>query len=55
MNGLLWNISSLEPTIEAPLMEYKSESTLLNVAWCNSANDWIGIMKKNSFNMLRVI
>lgn len=54
MRGLLWNIAAGGPTVRAPMMQYESEDMLFNVAWCNVHNDWIGIVKKDSFNMIKV-
>jgi hypothetical protein len=55
MHAYLWNIESYNETISSPLMEYNSEVSLHNISWCNTYNDWIGITKRNSFNMLRII
>lgn len=51
--ALLWNINSQGPDVNMPFMQYESETPLLNVAWCNTQNEWIGIIKKDTFNMLK--
>lgn len=54
LKGLLWNIMPTAHDITAPLMQYESNSPLKNVAWSNMHSEWIGIIKNNSLDMLKV-
>lgn len=54
MKGLLWNIAQTNEDINAPLMQYESNTPLKNVAWSNTHSEWIGIIKNNSLDLLKV-
>lgn len=54
MRGLLWNIRSTSNEINSPMMQYEAGDMLFNVAWCQVQYDWIGMVKKDTFNMIKV-
>lgn len=56
MHAYIWNLENMntgQPLM--PAMEYNSDHQLYNLSWCQSYDDWIGIVKKHSFNMLRIM